>query len=462
MGWTVKAVPKIDRVTRQQVGWRYIFRAYNPAKRRNDVVPVEQIPAKLRECLCRPVNGEKNCSCLLEAEKFAKSKSAEIDAVKVRVLKLKEWQEKFHDFKELLDEFSKTHQVKAPNSWQNDVYYLETYVFPFFLGKQLSNNVQNWVLYYQQFKAHLMEVKPLKYTKENLAINTQNKIIKALNLFLAFLCETHPELGRFEKCSVYPKHMCNKATADDILEEHEIPVLYQALMDIRSQSAYLFLILVRTGMRINEALGLCLAFVLPGEISGKKSKRYHDLLQKYGLLYFGYICLESQPSQNSIRTEREFTDRFGVWSKGSVPRKPLKARHEIRPEYFRYIPLFDRQAWNVVVELYNQQLDGFGRLEHGPEERNYLLFDGMTASMFYSDLMKAFQATGLKPRPPHKIGRHTYATWFYDVTCEDPVLAERVVGHRDKATMDIYSHMAEQIGREQQQKVRGKIKLSLA
>ncbi len=463
MSWSVKPFPKICRRTGLQVGWRFTFRSYVPEKRRNQPVSVESIPEKFRECQCADIpdllNGTK-CKCLKDAEEYSNSKAAEADAVKIRILKRKEWEEKFQNFKPLLEAFAKEHQLAAPNSWKNDVYYLETYVFPFFLGSQLSNNVQNWALYYSQFKSHLREVKPLKYDKKNLSINTQNKIIKSLNLFLSFLTVAHPVMGKFEKCSVYPKSMCARASAEHVLEDHEIPIIHRALMDIRPISADLFVILVRTGIRINEPLGLCIAFISAGEIEGLKSRRYHELIAKYGLKYFGYICLESQPALDQIRARVPSKDRFGIsWSAGSVPRKPLKHRPEISPKHFRYIPIVDKEAWDVVVRLYNNQIEKLENGEFGSEERDYLLFDGMTASKFYIDLMKAFEATGLKPRSPHKVGRHTYATWFYGVTCEDPVLAEKVLGHRDKATMDNYSHLAEQIGREQQQKIRGRKKL---
>jgi integrase len=62
--------------------------------------------------------------------------------------------------------------------------------------------------------------------------------------------------------------------------------------------------------------------------------------------------------------------------------------------------------------------------------------------------------TQLKERSPHKC-RHTFLTWFYGETLEDLFLAEWVGGHRDKRSLEVYSHMREQLGREQQFKEQG-------
>lgn len=79
--------------------------------------------------------------------------------------------------------------------------------------------------------------------------------------------------------------------------------------------------------------------------------------------------------------------------------------------------------------------------------------------MFYIDMMKAFEKTGLRKRSPHK-ARHTFLTWFYAEILEDTFIAEKVGGHRDKRSLEVYSHMREQLGREIQFKKRGMKKMS--
>ena len=76
-------------------------------------------------------------------------------------------------------------------------------------------------------------------------------------------------------------------------------------------------------------------------------------------------------------------------------------------------------------------------------------------------MVKAFSITKLKERSPHK-ARHTFLTWFYGETLEDVFLAEKVGGHRDKRSLEVYSHMREQLGRELQFKERGLRKMERA
>ncbi|MDR3607570.1 MAG: site-specific integrase [Oligoflexia bacterium] len=149
-----------------------------------------------------------------------------------------------------------------------------------------------------------------------------------------------------------------------------------------------------------------------------------------------FSCLESQPSLDAIRADN-----------GGVPRKPLKHRKGIDPRWFRYVPVFDEAAWNLLARRANTQVTLYESRKFGDDLRNYLLFDGLTASMFYGDLQKAFARAKVRPRGPHKL-RHTFLTWFYDAISDDNFLAEAVAGHRDKAMMEIYSHSAEQRGRE--------------
>lgn len=218
------------------------------------------------------------------------------------------------------------------------------------------------------------------------------------------------------------------------------------------------MVLHGTGLRINEGLGLCLDFVTEGKIDGPKSIVIHEKLHSYGLgQYHGYICLESQPALPSIRASERWTDRHGVsWRVGSVPRRPLKHRKKIDAKFYRYVPVFSADVWNILAKRANlaSELLRLGKL--GSDGRDYLLFDGLTASMFYSDLAKAYEALKLRQRSPHKL-RHTFLTWFYEKVGEDMFLAEKVAGHRDKRDVERYNHLGELIGRErklQQQKGR--------
>lgn len=442
--------PRIDRRTKQAAGWRWIFYHYNPIKKRNDKVPKSAIPPHIWNSLSED-----------EVREYCRSQAAINDAIRDRARRRLEWQNKYHNFNELLKEFAEAHKLAAPNSWKNDIHYLKNYVFAFFLVEKMANNLNHWPLLREDFRMWLGNVQPLKTSLKKLSLNTQNKAINAMNRFVEYLskkqkCETVAPMD------LHKRDRLPEVTVDDLFDENEIQILYKALLEIRPVSAKIFIILVRTGLRINEALGLCLKFIYSGKIEGgKTSDKIHMNLSKYGFEnYHGYICLESQPAYEGIRVSESFTDRNGTrWEAGSIPRKPLKCRKKIDPKNNRLIPIFDSQAWNLIVDAWNEQIDLHEKKTNGKNERDYLLFEGVTASMFYIDVMKALEVTKLRKRSPHKC-RHTFLTWFYGETLEDLFLAEWVGGHRDKRSLEVYSHMREQLGREQQFKEQGLRKMN--
>lgn len=434
MRWSKQ--PKVDRKTGNQVGYRYEFWSYDPNKRRYDRVPVSELPA----------NGI-DFKTDDDAQAYCDLKSAEEDAVMLRIKKRLEWQQRYNNFPKLIEDFTAAQRVKAPNSWETDIFHLERYILPFFLTERKCNNIQNWPLYYNEFRQWVSETKPFKWNKDRLAVNTQNRIIKAMNRFIEWNSQRLGVL--LLKCPVFDRDLQNKVTAKDVPDEDEIQIIQSLLKEIRYESYQLYTVIVRTGLRLNEALGLCTGFVIDGQLDGAKSKKIHNALIKYGLKdYFGYICLESQPALEPCRAVQPFTDRFKQkWSVGSVPRKPLKCRKKIDPAFFRHIPIFDKTAWNEIVDLFESKEVEFKAKKYGDDERDYLLFDGITASMFYRDLQKAYEIARMRFKSPHKL-RHAYLTWFYDVTNDDDFLSEAVGGHRDKRSRENYSHIAEQIGRE--------------
>ena len=414
-----------DRKTERPNGWRYCFWVYNPHTQQSERVPVSQLP-----------NRGKNFNSDEDAKEFCDTKSAEEDAVIFRIKKRQDWATKFYDFQVELEDFAVIHKVNASNSWKTDVDWLKNYVFPFFLGQKQANNVNNWSLYFQEFRQWMLNVKPLKGRKPKSAYNSVNKAIKALNRFLAVMIE-QGRCKELAKYPVFPKYLCRKKTAEEYIESAELTAVHSALMEIRPESADLFLVLRQTALRENEALGLCVSFVKWGLINGTRGSKIHEALARYGLdQYYGFVCLESQPSVKSIRDKLD-----------AVPRKPLKHRREVGPKSFRYIPISDKTVWNILVRRWNISAKAKDAKKFGDDERNYLLFDGLTSSKFYGDLQKAYSRAKVRFRSAHAL-RHTFLTDFYDKTFSDLFLAERVAGHRDKATMEIYSHAAEQRGLE--------------
>ena len=68
-----------------------------------------------------------------------------------------------------------------------------------------------------------------------------------------------------------------------VVEDHEIKKLQEALLGISKDSHDLFTLIAATGLRENEALGLCVAFIFEGNIKGKKLDKLHKQLEVYGL-----------------------------------------------------------------------------------------------------------------------------------------------------------------------------------
>ncbi len=363
-----------------------------------------------------------------------------------------EWQTKYHNLDEYLEKFAVFQKENAPNSWQNDVHYLKVYGFHFFLTESSINNINQWYLKFDEFKAWLKIVKPLKYNKKVLSLNTQQKVIKALNRFLDFAYQKnwidHPR-----KCVGFSRDETSVVTADDIFREDEIETIYQALQTVRPASADLFWVSIHTGLRANEAIGLCLDFILQGEIDGAASRHVHDALTMHGLgNYHGYIALESQPVKGSVKR-----------TVGAVERKPLKHRKRKGLDSTRIIPIFDAKTWNILADRHEaagQQLErekvcGATHLTG----MDMLLFQGITQAMFYNDLSAVLKRLHLRHRSPHKT-RHTFFTWFYPKVNEDRYLAKMVGGHKDDRDITRYNHVNEEISREQKLKVQKRQKLA--
>lgn len=111
-----------------------------------------------------------------------------------------------------------------------------------------------------------------------------------------------------------------------------------------------------------------------------------------------------------------------------------------------------------MANRYNEQLQKMEQRIFGDDDKNYLLFDGITASMFYQDMQKAAEKARVRFRSPHKL-RHTFLTWFYTETNEDRLLARKVGGHEDERSMRVYSHLAEQLGLEQKRREQAKARI---
>ncbi len=429
------------RKTGKVIGIRWKFWQYDPNKRRNVVVPIAQVPQHIRLSQSE-----------VEVDAYVNSRSAIEDAVRFRARQRVEWKSRYHDIADYLEKFGIFQKEKAANSWKNDVYFLEAYVFFWFLQTSGMNNLNEWHLKFDDFRDWLKQVKPLKYRKNSLAKNTQKNVIKSLNRFLEFAFKKN-WIDQLRKCQGYSREETLVVTLDDIFRDDEKEEIFTSLNRVRPLSAELFWTLIHTGLRINEAIGLCADFVLQGSMDGPKSKHIHESLSLYSMGdYHGYLFLESQPVKGGVKQ-----------SISKIDRKPLKHRKAIGAGGARLIPIYDKKTWNILVDRCESAAAQLSEVtKNGAElltSKDILLFQGLTAQLFYCDLTWVLKQLGLKHRSPHKC-RHTFLTWFYPRIQENLSLAKTVAAHSDARDLARYNHFQEAIFQEMKLKSQNVGKLS--
>ncbi|MBK9038010.1 MAG: tyrosine-type recombinase/integrase [Bdellovibrionales bacterium] len=413
----------------------YSFLQWDPIARKNLRLKRSEVPATIMTDSA--------------ATDFCRLREAEDEASKFRIQRKLAWNKKFYDFEKLLEIFETESKVRAPNSWQAPVYYLKQYALDFFLNHKQCNNLNNWPLFFEEFRDWLMTVDTGKRTKsDGLAYSSRNSVIGAVNLFLDVMarkgkCELPP------KCRKFPRHLMNRRTAEDVISDDEAKIILQCLSDLDESglAADFFLVLMHTGLRLGEGLGLSLADFSPGmpEVALIKGA-----VQRHGLKCFGYIALESQLA-STIHPRK---------SDGTVPRKPLKGRKRIDAKGSRTIPVLDSEAFNALARRFNDQSELLESKKFGISKSDYLLFDGLEKNRFSRLLREAYEGTSFKHKSPH-CARHTFATNLAGITQADTGFCRLVLGHKDEDTTLGYVHLFEQINRQARAKVLVKSKIAL-
>ena len=122
-----------------------------------------------------------------EAKAWVSTQEAHQASLTARVQAKLEWRKKYYDFEELLTKFEAYYKLKATNSWEGVIGYLEQYVFHFFLDFKECNNLNQWCLYFPEFKQWLQS-EDLNLRRRSgqgkLAFSTMNNIIIGLNAFI--------------------------------------------------------------------------------------------------------------------------------------------------------------------------------------------------------------------------------------------------------------------------------------
>lgn len=404
----------------QKRGDGYTFIYYDQTLRKNIRLRSSEIPSGIKSDD--------------EADQFCRLKESEHESIKLRIKRKLDWQAKFYDFNELLQIYKNDRILAAPNSWGNDCFYLSHYVFPFFLQEKGANNINNWPIHFEEFKDYLLNQKLLKRktTSTHIAFATKNHCIKALNTFLETMFRRN-KCSELKKCKMFSKSLLNKKSLTNVVPDSDSRAIHAALQGQSELAADLYLVLLNTGLRLNEAMGLSLGDLLSGEPTDKIMQK---ILGRNEIICFGHLVLESQPSLVSIRNKN-----------GEVPRKPLKKKKKIEPRNNRTIPISDKAAYNVLVKLWKRQKAMYERRTYGDDKKNYLLFDGLNKNIFSNLLRTATRLSNKPYRSAHDC-RHTFCTHFAGKVGGDIFLCELVLGHRDSETTRDYMHLQEQINKE--------------
>lgn len=366
-----------------------------------------------------------------KAEEWAKSKEAEINTAKSRILKRLEWKNQYYDFAKLSDEYIEYCKRSQPNSWRNSKFDLENYVIPFFLGVKKANNVNNWSLFFEEFKKWLEEEAcTIKKKKALISYATKNHCIKTLNTFLDYLKKFNLiDPANVYKVKSFPSHLVGARNAEHLISAEEFNVVHNLLKASNPLAAVFFETAYWTGMRFNEIFGLSIDDILPGELDdGVLSKAMKD----HGISYYGYVVLESQP-KNKIR------DRL---KDGTILRKALKGKPKIDPKHNRIVPIISKDLFNNLVRLFKVQQEKLKNKVYGSDPKNYALFDDLTHSDTVVSLRSAYAKTKYFQKSYHCC-RHTRCTELVGLT-RDFVLARYWLGHARQETTLRYTHIYQQ------------------
>lgn len=385
-----------------------------------------------------------------EAEKFCKKWDAENDAMKFRILKRMEWSTKFFDFKELLEIFELAKKEEAPNTWMDYLNHIKYHVFPFFLTKKNCNNMNIWHYYFEEFRDHLQssDILKKKGLQSGIAYSTMNNIINALNGFMNVMYRRRYVETR-HICRHFSSSLLNQSSDESVISSELQDLIHSALRFRHELSADFFLVSLHTGMRVNELMGISVADIYADEI---ESDFMRKALKPYNLKPYGFISLESQPVERSNPRDKT----------GLVPRKPLKGKRKIDPKDCRIIPIFHKKTYNTLVNLWNKQRELYRLKRYGTDLKDYLLFDGLTYSI-YSTTLRLIQQKmkSLYLHSPHDT-RHTYSTWLADKTGGNYTLCRMILGHHDLDMTMRYVHINSKLQRQMKCKTQLAFNLEMA
>ena len=364
-----------------------------------------------------------------KADECLKLLGAADELTRARIQKRLAWEKEFYNFTKLLEQYTTKQKKRAPNSWQNNVFYLKHYVLFYFLQFRRLNNIELWSDNYEKFTEWLETAKTVS-EKRKIAVSSRNHAIKSLNTFMLNLYQ-EKLITNYRKCESFGEHLVNKRTVDDIVSRDEMEKVFKELLQLGyATEANYFRFLYFTGMRFNEGLAISVGDLFDGEI---ESEFFRKKMKAYNIKYYGYLVSDSQFG--------------GLNSNGEVIRLPFKGKKNVEEKYNRTIPIIDKVLWNSLIDTVELKLNGHPKVTN---RRNILLFEGLDDSTASVRLQTAFRKAKLKYRSWHCL-RHSRATDLIGTTA-DVMLARIWLGHSSPRTIEKYNHIYQSFARDAKRK----------
>lgn len=354
-----------------------------------------------------------------EADECLKLLEAEFELKKFKIQQRLEWEKKYYNFANLLDEYVKAQKKSAPNSWKNNEFYCKHYVLYYFLQLKKLNNIELWYSSFEDFKDWLdKDARTLK-SNRRMAYSSKNHAIRALNTFMQHLYRKGV-VSTERKCPKFGEHLLNQRTIDDIVHPDEMERIVKRLKTngYKTEALY-YRFLYFSGMRFNEGLAISLGDLYQGEIESELMKKKLDA---YKIKHFGYIVSDGQ---------FDGRDR-----NNHVLRAPFKGQKVISEKSNRIIPIVDKALWNELVDVAEKLFESKPK---SMNTRDCLLFNGIDDATATRRLQEAFGQEKLKWRPWHCL-RHSRATLLIGET-GDVMLARLWLGHTSSKVIERYNHI---------------------
>jgi integrase len=352
----------------------------------------------------------------VEAQEWIKTKQAFLAGEKSRVAKIRANNQRYPQVQEKLKLYCDHKNEGKLKDLKTIEAYFQNYIFNFFLSQKQSNNLNEWSLFYPEFLRHLRTTKSKKGTP--LALETQRKICFYFNDFLEFLFKHKHTVSYIEKLEVPDAEDSELSLEEAYWTEEEIERVIPFLSE---DTRNLFIFGLETGMRISEMLGVTRQLYYKGDLPRKE---IHENLVKNGIIYNGYLKLESQLD----------TNKDGVFTL-----KPLKGKDKILNKWARYIPVSPRCF--EIIKHYNNKIVGMGSLQD--RDSNNLFWKDLTKARVNIEIQTACKQGGVFVKTTHST-RHTFCTNFLLKTSSE-FLTKIISGHSSDKAFKRYLHLIESL-----------------